>query len=334
MKKEEKKTLIRRGLALATSSIIGALTPNIAAKMIDKEIVPPVTKIFTEELEYNPEIIDNEGIYTVGKGTLLKATYNQEDKNKLGYYKVEGICNSKISNEDICEFNLSELNFQEDLYIPAEDVRIFDVFTTDQNNETSVIRTSPDFESENIIETLKPDTSFYIEGRYVKLEGDINWHQVLYETDNKTVAGYIAFNKELPDFYHYTIDLANTEPIEVYLYVPKKSRLYNEEELNDMYYKVLPKNGIYLYEDSETKPILLPQGSIVRSSSSTLASYGTSKKANKYKYLKCITELEDGEYICGYVPYKYEDELYLKRIPYEELNQEKEEEQTNTVKMH
>ncbi len=299
---------------------VSDITENVKETYINENDLDKYTNavpiVFKSDMEYNHSITEDNGRFYVSEGTILKSS---PDRGGYNYFKILGLCDSKV---DDCSLNLVNFN-SNDFYIDRNMIGEFAKFRVsevDTASEYSYIRSNPSDKEDNIIGKLNKDDYIYSPEVNVNIDDENhNWRQVIIEDkeNSKVTYGYIDMcsdNTKLDLDY-----VMGDSKRDTYIYIIKDTCLYTDDDIDNMYYRVLPKDGMLLYKDENfdsNDAVYLPQNTILKNCE------GIYSGEDYNFYLKCSTESESGELLTGYVLYRKVNNVFLRRTT-EDILQEK-----------
>lgn len=328
MEKDLDKKIAKKaisGIALVTTFTASLVLKEMLKKVANIE--EPVSMIFESDMDYNPTCTEEDGRYMIGEGTFVSANKDFFDEKTNDYYKINGICDTGVYSDQGYLFNTEEFNQTEELYIPKDNIRTFTkikVKTVNPDSESVNIRTSPEKSKNNIVGKLTNGTTIFIEDGFVKENNKYIWKQVLIEDENKQIikGGYIVIDKSKDDIKFSVCMYTDENESNVYAYVTNKTYLFGKDELDEMYYRVIPFTGSIMYSDENRSDFkYIPHDALVKSTASARKLSATD--IGDDLYIKGTVITKDNEELEGYIAYRIGGEYVLNRIPKEQILNEK-----------
>lgn len=271
-----------------------------------------VPLIFDSNMEYKNGIYEKDDKLYAKEGTILKGKFTPD----LDYYRIIGLCDNQLDNDSL---SLSESDNICNLYIPHDKVAYLDrfkVYNVDGSSNHSYVRSTPSEEDDNVVCKLDINDYIYIDVNRSNLDDkEHNWHQVMVEDDGVINYGYLDLTNDT-DKLDLSCAFSDDGTLIQLIYVIDDSGLYTKNELDNMYYEVLPKDGLLLYKDKEmnsNNSIYLPKGIVINSSDVPFEV----DLSGKY-YIKATAEI-DNEVVEGYVVYRVGNKVLLDRTENESI---------------
>ena len=312
----------RKGLALATSVALGATIGSFTSSSINKykeDTINQTNKVITSTTTDDIYPVEDEEPIYVSGGKFIKTYADSECQEYLKVFSTSSFSEKYGSCSTKYEFKTPE--YSQPMYVPFDDVVEYisvDIKIDDPALECTNFRMNPMRSSNNIIKKITTNDTIYVNFKGCQKEDDNNsWFEAIYNDDGVLIQGYFCDNIEerKNGCFEYTFNDYG------FSYVPSNVRLYTDQEVHQMYYEVVNKEGTVFTEKagSYDNAIVIPKGTIIRGVGDV-----TVKKSSiddKYAWVKCKIE-DDGIEKVGYVQYRSREQDILKGIPKEQLTQE------------